>query len=588
MHKKRLIMVKAFSYNHKNGSPFSKLTNGCNLKPASKKVFPDCIQSKRIDCLLILFLPGMISCTAKKEPAQAPNIICIVCEDISSLLGCYGDKVALTPNLDKLASEGVRFTNMFSVAGVCAPSRNSLITGMYPSGIGGNNMRTSETRRVANMPDSLQIPPYECTPPPFVKCYTEFLRASGYYCTNNEKEDYQFKSPRAAWDESSRYATWKNRPKGAPFFAIFNLMRTHESQVNVWLDEPEIIHPDSVFVPPYYPDTYEIRRDIARVYSNITIMDREVGELIAELEKENLLDQTIIIFYSDHGGPLPRGKREILDTGLKVPFIIRFPGKEEDGTVVNDLCSFVDVPATILSLAGVKIPEYMDGQAFWGEQKSPPREYVFAARDRMDEWFDCRRAVRDTRFKYIRNYRPEFGAYLDISFRKQLKTMQVLLEMRDAGTLNEDQKYWFRTSKEPEELYDIEKDPYELRNLAADPSFASDLERMRKVHEQWVRKIDDKGVKHFTEKELLWEMWPDGIQPETLSPEIKQDEGLAKISSATEGASIVYQINHKGLNTKHWQLYSQPIALVSGDTVTAIAHRIGFKESKVSELVYQK
>ena len=230
----------------------------------------------------------------------------------------------------------------------------------------------------------------------------------------------------------------------------------------------------------------------------------------------------------------------------------------------------------------------MDGQAFWGEQKAPPREYIFAARDRMDEWFDCRRAVRDTRFKYIRNYRQEFGAYLDIGYRKQLKTMQVMLEMRDAGTLNEDQKYWFRTSKEAEELYDLQNDPHELHNLAADPSFASELDRLRKVHEEWVRAIDDKGVKHLTEKELLLEMWPDGKQPETLAPEIVMDKSLVNITSATEGASIVYQINHKGLNDKHWYLYSRPFELVSGDTISAIAHRIGYKESQPSELVHLK
>ena len=542
------------------------------------------IQLKNLKYLSAIVLADLISCSPQHEVKQ-PNIICIVCEDISPLLGCYGDKAALTPNLDKLAFEGIQFNNMFSVAGVCAPSRNALITGMYPSGIGGNNMRTGNIRKVANMPDSLQIPPYECTPPSFVKCYTEFLREAGYYCTNNDKEDYQFKAPKAAWDESGRKASWKNRPEGTPFFAIFNLMRTHESQVSGWLDEPEIINPETVSVPPYYPDTYDIRRDIARVYSNITIMDREVGELIDELEKENLLEETIIIFYSDHGGPLPRGKREILDSGLKVPFLIRFPEKKYAGTKVDDLCSFVDIPATILSLAGVEIPEYMDGQAFLGEQKSEPREYIFAARDRMDEWFDCRRAVRDKRFKYIRNYRPEFGAYMDIGYRKQLKSMQVLLEMRDSGTLNEAQKYWFRTTKEPEELYDLQNDPYELNNLASDPAFKNELERLRQVHLEWVKEIDDKGVKHKNEKGLFLELWPDGIQPETTSPEIIISKGLASVQSITEGASMVYQINHKGYNPRHWFLYSEPVPVNAGDTITAIAHKIGFKESIPAELI---
>jgi hypothetical protein len=228
----------------------------------------------------------------------------------------------------------------------------------------------------------------------------------------------------------------------------------------------------------------------------------------------------------------------------------------------------------------------MDGQAFWGAQKSEPRQYIFAARDRMDEWFDCRRAVRDNRFKYIRNYRPEFGAYMDIEYRKQLKTMQVLLEMRDAGTLNEEQKNWFRTSKEPEELYDLQNDPYELNNLAANPAFKTDLERLRQVHLEWVKDIDDKGVKHYNEIGLLMELWPGGIQPETNSPEIALNSGLATILTKTEGASVVYQINHKGYNSKHWFLYSEPIKVNAGDTITAIAHRIGYKESIPSELTY--
>jgi arylsulfatase A-like enzyme len=302
--------------------------------------------------------------------------------------------VALTPNLDRLAGEGIRFTHMYSVAGVCAPSRNALITGMYPSSIGGNNMRTTNRRRVENVPDSLQIPPYECTPPPEVRCYTEFLRAAGYYCINNAKEDYQFTAPRSAWDESSTRAHWRNRPGDQPFLAIFNFMRSHESQIWAWEQEPWIVHPDSVEVPPYFPDTPLIRRDIARMHSNNTIMDREVGEILDQLKEDGLLENTVIIFYSDHGGPLPRGKREILETGTLVPFIVRLPGGEGAGTVVDDLCSFVDIPATILSLANVKIPDYMHGQAFLGPQKSLPREFVYGARDRMDEWFDCRRSVR--------------------------------------------------------------------------------------------------------------------------------------------------------------------------------------------------
>jgi len=538
--------------------------------------------------LVMIALPALlVSCTAPvKEQPGGPNILCLVCEDISPYLGCYGDPVALTPNLDRLAGEGIRFTRMFSVSGVCAPSRNALITGMYPSGIGGNNMRTGNRRRVENVPDSLQIPPYECTPPPEVKCYTEYLRAAGYYCTNNDKEDYQFSAPRSAWDESSRYAHWRNRPdKEMPFLAIFNFIRSHESQVWAWEQEPWIIHPDSVEVPPYFPDTPLVRRDIARVHGNNTIMDREVGEIIAQLQEDGLMDHTIIIFYSDHGGPLPRGKRELLETGTLVPFIVRMPGGEGAGTVVEDLCSFVDIPATILSLAGVEVPGYMQGRAFLGEQKAAPREYIFSARDRMDEWFDCRRAVRDRQYRYVRNYRPDVGAYLDLDFRRQMNTMQELLRARDAGTLNGEQAYWFREEKEAEELYDVKNDPYELNNLAADPSFREVKERLSAALDRWIGEIDDKGVRYRTEKELMLSMWPGGIQPQTAAPVISADHGKVSLTCPTDGASLVYQMNHRGLNERHWHLYTGPFRAVPGDTVTVLAHRIGYLESGVTEKV---
>jgi arylsulfatase A-like enzyme len=328
-----------------------------------------------------------------------PNILCLVAEDISPLLGAYGDPAAYTPNLDKLAEDGIMYTNVYSVSGVCAPSRAALITGMYPTSFGANNMRTN--RR--DLPELKGCPPYEATPGPEVKCYTEFLRAAGYYTTNNDKEDYQFEAPGTAWDESSRFAHWRNRPEGMPFFSIFNFLRSHESQIWNWLEEPKSVKPEDVPVPPIYPDNEVVRKDLATLYTNITIMDMEVGDVIEQLEEDGLMDSTIIIFYSDHGGPMPRGKREILDSGLKVPMIIRLPNSMRAGSLDDQLISFVDIPATILSLAGVEIPEYMHGQAFMGDQQAEPREYIYAARDRMDGQTDCRRAVKDKKYKYIRN-----------------------------------------------------------------------------------------------------------------------------------------------------------------------------------------
>lgn len=510
----------------------------------------------------------------EKSELQAPNILCLVCEDISPFLGCYGDPVAITPNLDRLASEGIRYTRMYSVSGVCAPSRNALITGMYPTSIGGNNMRTGNKMKVENVPDSLQLPPYESTPPAYVKCYSEYMRAAGYYCTNNSKEDYQFKAPKSAWDESGNKAHWRNRPEGKPFFAIFNFNRSHESQIWTWEQEPWIIHPDSVELPPFYPDTPKVRRDLARMHSNNTIMDREVQEMIDLLEADGLLENTIIIFYSDHGGPMPRGKRELLESGTLVPFIVRFPGGKAAGTVVNELCSFVDIPATILSLAGVAVPDYMHGQAFLGEQKALSRDYIFSARDRMDEWFDCRRAVRDQRYRYVKNYRPDLGAYLDLRFRKAMNTMQELLIYKDAGSLNEEQSYWFRTEKKAEELYDLE----------SDRAYSDVQYKLAGVLDEWITGIDDKGIKYRTEKELMLSMWPNGCQPATALPNISIEEGEVVIACATEGASMVYQVDGEGYSPHHWHLYTGPIQQIEGQTVTAIAHRIGYSESKVATL----
>ena len=507
------------------------------------------------------------------------NILKITVEDISPMLGFNGDPVARTPVLDALAKESVVFTNVFSVSGVCAPSRAALITGMYPSSIGANNMRTN--RR--NLPGG--IPPYEAVPPPEVRCYTEFLRAEGFYTTNNEKTDYQFDPPITAWDENSRAAHWRNRPEGMPFFSIFNIMTSHESQVWDRANDPMVVRPEDVHIPPYYPDNPVVRRDIARVYSNNTIMDREVGEIIRQLKEDGLYDQTIIIFYSDHGGPLPRQKREIYDSGLHVPFLIRFPGGEHGGMVVDDLISFVDIPPTILSLAGIPVPDYMHGRAFWGESKAAPREYVFAARDRMDSEYDVRRAVRDRQYKYIRNYRPDISAYQDIDFRYNIPMMQELLRLRDAGLLNSDQMFWFRTLKAPEELYDLELDPHELNDLAGDPAYAEVLERMRSVHEQWMADINDKGL--MGEKELVWSMWPEGIQPETSSPYLVPAGKKMGLRSDTEGASIAYMVNKNTPEPhKRWLLYHEPIAVQTGDTITAVAIRIGYKPSHEAQFAF--
>lgn len=498
------------------------------------------------------------------------NVLCVVCEDISPRLGSYGDPVALAPVLDRFAREGVRFTRMFSSSGVCAPSRAALVTGMYASAIGANNMRTSSADRVG-------LPSYEAVPPPEVRPFSEYLRAAGYYTTNNAKTDYQFQPPLTAWDENGREAHWRHRPEGMPFFSIFNLETTHESQVWDRANDPVVVPPERVLLPPYFPDTPGVRRDVARVYSNVAVMDRQVGELLAELDAAGLADETIVIFYSDNGGPLPRGKRELLDSGLHVPFLMRLADGSHAGTVVDDLVAFVDVPATILSLAGVPVPKHMQGRPFWGEQKAPPREFVFAARDRMDEEKDHVRAARDRRFKYVRNYRPDLPHYQDIDYRKQMTAMQDILRLRDEGRLDPVQSIWFEPTKPREELYDTEADPHEVRDLAGDPAHRPRLERLRGALDGWLEAIGDRPER--PEPELIESMWPGGVQPTTAAPAIAWRDGRVAIEVPTEGSAVAYQVDGRGLRAGHWLLYTGPFEARSGAVVTAAANRLGYAPS---------
>jgi len=507
---------------------------------------------------------------ARRTRAGRPNILCVVCEDISPLVGSYGDPVARTPTLDRLAREGVRFTRMFDVSGVCAPSRAALITGMYPTAIGADHMRTSHE----GVPG---ISPYEVVPPPYVRPYTEILRAAGYFTTNNAKTDYQFKPPITAWDENGRGAHWRHRPEGMPFFSIFNLETTHESQVWSRADDPVVVPPEAVVPAPYLPDTGIARRDVARVYSNVAVMDRQVGEILAELDEAGLADETIVIFYSDNGGPLPRQKRQVLDSGMHVPFIIRFPGGEHAGEVDADLVSFVDIPATILSLAGAPVPEWMQGRPFWGSQKATPREHVFGARDRLDAMYDAQRVVRDRRFRYVRNYRPEVPAYLDVAYRKQMPIMRELLRLRDEGALDPVQARWFASPRPAEELYDTLVDPHEVHDLARDPAYQTHVERLREVLDRWLLENGDDPLR--SEKDLVESFWPGGVQPETAAPTLEWRNGRVQIECATPGSAIAYQVDGRGFGPEHWLLYTGPFEAAPGSTVTATAIRIGYAPS---------
>lgn len=539
--------------------------------------------------LIIVIL--CISCQSKIEKQatkkKQPNILWIVTEDISPTLSFYGDNTAKTPNLDALAKESLIFDNAFAVVGVCAPTRSSIITGMYPTTIGTMHMRTGQDvmglgKRTYKKVDRVDIEgnpiiQYSAVVPEEVKCYTEYLRAAGYYCTNNRKTDYQFAAPVTAWDENSNKAHWRNTPKDQPFFSVFNIGTTHESQLWVKNDLPLTVNPEDVKVPPYFPDNEVTRQTIARHYSNIELMDAEVGAFIQQLKDDGLYEKTIIFFYSDHGGPLPRQKREIYDSGLKVPFMVK--GLAEKGRT-DRMISFVDLAPTILSLAGIDPPEYLEGQAFLGQFKSEERYYIFGSSDRFDEYTDRIRAVRNEQFLYLRNDFPELPKYKDVGYRKNVPMMPTFLDLRNENKLNENQKIWFET-KTTEELYDCKADPHNINNLAKNPEYTSVLEEMRTTLETHLKNRPDLGL--IPEAQLINTMWPNFEQPLTSSVKVDNQKGIITLTSETKGASIGYILSDKPIENldlnSNWQLYHKPISVKKGQYLYTMAQRIGFQES---------
>jgi len=444
--------------------------------------------------LFRLTLLAMFSLPIAVESAELarPNMVWISCEDISPHIHCFGDENAITPNIDKLATEGVRYTNTYTTAGVCAPCRSAIITGVYQSTLGTHHMRCK-----AKLPD-------------FIKPFPTYLRSAGYYCTNNSKEDYQFVTPNNTWDESSKKAHWKNRKdQSQPFFAVFNFVGCHESgiageakyrSVTQNLPDEHRQDPDKLELPPYYPDTPIVREDWKRNYELITAMDAWAGDLIQELKDAGQYENTIIFFWSDHGVGLPRAKRWLYDSGTHIPLVVRVPekfratGQGTPNTINDELVSSLDFAPTVLNLAGYEIPDHMQGRAFLGESLTAPRKYVYGARDRMDERYDIIRSVRDKQFRYVRNYEPFKAYYQYMNTPEKGATMRELRRVHAEGNLPTAAKLFMADSKPAEELYDLSNDPHEVHNLAGEEKFSAELERMRDVHLEWVSDTRDIGL----------------------------------------------------------------------------------------------
>lgn len=561
----------------------------------------------RVVGAVFMLFPVSFGALFAQEKTDRPNIVWIVCEDIGPYIGAYGYKGVKTPNIDQLAREGVLYTRAYTTAGVCAPSRSAIITGMYQTAIGTMHMRTLNEDNPSNTP----LPSYSAVIPPYVKCFPEYLRMAGYYTTNNEKQDYQFEAPVTVWDENSAAATWRNRATDQPFFSILNLAITHEMNLFVREKEPFTVDPKTVVVPSYYNKTETAIKAMARQLTNIEKMDGQVGEIVAKLKEDGLYENTWIMFYSDHGGALPWMKRELLDRGTHIPFIVKHPKGANAGSKRDELISGVDLAPTVLSIAGVPIPKYMQGQAFLGKSKAEtPRKYVFAARDRMAIRYDRVRAVSDGQFKYLYNYMPQLPYYQDLAFRKSIPLMKEILEMKESKELNPLMMHWFDT-KPVEELYDTRSDPDEFKNLAGDAKYREKLNEMRAAFQVWNSVTNDMGA--MPEKEMLADWWKgQDTAPKTAEPlVIRTDKGI-KLHCDTEGASIGYQvisanqpekIAHKVLSydfasiggragkngdefqsERPWVIYSneRPIVLGKGETLIVKAMRIGYRESTLT------
>ena len=417
-----------------------------------------------------LLLVLLLSCgTAVASSAtDRPNILWLTSEDHGPHMGCYGDEVARTPNIDALARKGMVFTRVWAVHPVCAPARTAIISGMYGHSTGALHMRS-----MVPMPEGTRM-------------FPELLREAGYYCANYEKEDYNLPKTEGTWDDSSANAHWRNRRDGQPFFAVFNSMKSHESQIRV---RPHTLKTDpaAVRVPAYHPDLPEVRQDWAQYYDKVSEADADAGTRLRELEEAGLADDTIVFFFADHGSGMPRSKRWPSHSGLHVPLVVYFPPKwahlapEEyrPGGKSDRLVSFVDLAPTVLSLAGLQPPEWMQGAAFAGRHAGERSQYLFGSRGRMDERADEVRSVTDGRYVYLRNFNLHVPQGPYIAYQFETPTTRVWWDAFQAGQTDAAQSIFWQVPKAPEELYDLSSDPDEVHNLADSPEHQAVKERLR-------------------------------------------------------------------------------------------------------------
>jgi N-sulfoglucosamine sulfohydrolase len=478
--------------------------------------------------VLILAVVTLAHAAESPTAAPRPNILWLVSEDnTANFVGAYGYPLARTPALDRLAAKGIVFDLAHSPAPVCAPTRHSIITGVYATTHGAQHMRSTPAL------------------PPGVKFFPEFLRAAGYFCTNNAKTDYNTSTPFAhVWNENGRNAHWRHRAPGQPFFAVFNHEHSHESKQHTRV--PLVTDPAKVKVPAYLPDTPTVRADLAQYYDNVSRADAAIGEILKQLRDDGLADDTIILYYSDNGGTLPRSKRFLYDNGTHVAMVAHFPEKfralapAAPGTHSKELVNFVDLAPTVLSLAGVAAPAYFQGRAFLGAARKPAPAFTFTFRGRMDERYDFSRAVTDGRYRYVRHYLPHLPAGQHVEYLWRQASMKEWDELFRAGKLSATQRAFFEP-RAPEELYDCDADPENVKSLAGDPAHKAALEKLRAALRAHLLRTRDTG---FLPEPMMIAL-ADGASPTTVSDSPERyplDRLLDFIDAAQTGTVAPQQI----------------------------------------------
>lgn len=437
--------------------------------------------------LTSLFLALVLTLTSSFAIPDKPNIVWIVVEDMSAHFSAYGETTIQTPNVDKLASEGVLFENAFVTCPVCSPSRSAMITGMYQTTIGAHLHRSGRGEIRIQLPGHVRTLP-------------SMFKEAGYYVTNSPKNakkpsaigktDYNFETPDDLYDGND----WTQRKDGQPFFAQYQLAggKNRAVRERELLPKEQLPTAEQVKLPPYYPNDPVVLEDWADYLASVLWTDKEVGDILAKLEAEGVAQDTVVVFLTDHGISHARGKQFLYDEGIQVPLIIRAPGAVEAGTRREDLVAHIDIAATSLAFAGIPVPEYMEARPLFGED-AEPREFVVSARDRCDETTDRIRSVRTDKFKYIRNFYPDRPHLQPNTYKDNKAIIQRIRELGEEGKLDEVQAALVANRRPMEELYDLENDPWEIHNLAREPEFRAERNKLRRTLEQWIVETQDAG-----------------------------------------------------------------------------------------------